>query len=67
MILSKNTDNGLFCMTLQETYLSFDKFPVIVIVELVSEGDKFTTLTLDSLNNITWTVSVALWAVSVNV
>ena len=40
-------------MTLQETYLSFDKFPVIVIVELVSEGDKFTTLTLTSLNNIT--------------
>ena len=40
-------------MTLQEAYLSVDKFPVIVIVELVSEGDKYTPLTLDSLNNIT--------------
>lgn len=52
-MLSKNTDNGLFCMTLQEAYLSVDKFPVKVMVELVSEGDKYTTLTLDSLNNIT--------------
>lgn len=39
-------------MTLQEAYLSFDKIPVIVIVELVSDGDKYTTLTLASLNNI---------------